>query len=76
MTKNELLELLRKLEHLSNSAANPKFCPRCGQNKKARSGPHDLPCELAAVIAWLEDEANKVDVSEGRYAGVEAWLLK
>lgn len=52
MKRDELLRTIRRVEHVQDRDGI-QWCPSCGQNKEANE-PHDLPCEMASAIAWLE----------------------
>ena len=52
MKRDELLRTMRRVEHVQDRDGI-QWCPSCGQNKEANE-PHDLPCEMASAIAWLE----------------------
>lgn len=63
LKRDELLSLLRKLEHCYPDETygedpSPSLCPKCEHDGSG----HYEGCKLAAAIAWLEDENNATDM--------------
>lgn len=76
LKRDELLSLLRKLEHCYPDETygedpSPSLCPKCEHDGSG----HYEDCKLAAAIAWLEDESNKGTIHAGGIC-LGGWLLQ